>query len=220
MTQPICPICQSEVPPKARTGPVATYCSRKCRSRASYNTMMASDSHAARKVAALKPLTDRVCAVCSSVFQAKRVDAVNCSKRCSTVARDGQSQESCAEESCERGIRARGLCFMHYRAWARAEGRIVQDGWTDRRRNNHHTRRALIKGTSSGGTVVLADILERDGNDCRICLEPVDMALKWPHPFSQSLDHIVPIARGGAHIQSNCQLAHLRCNISKGVNAA
>jgi 5-methylcytosine-specific restriction endonuclease McrA len=31
-----------------------------------------------------------------------------------------------------------------------------------------------------------------------------------------SLDHIVPVSLGGTHTWANVQLAHLRCNVSKG----
>jgi len=52
-------------------------------------------------------------------------------------------------------------------------------------------------------------VFERDGWICGICRRPVDKA-------AASIDHIVPIARGGAHTYENCQTAHLTCNISKG----
>lgn len=59
-------------------------------------------------------------------------------------------------------------------------------------------------------------VCERDAWTCQLCSEEVDRELVYPHPFSRSLDHIVPISLGGAHNFDNAQLAHLRCNISKG----
>ena len=59
------------------------------------------------------------------------------------------------------------------------------------------------------------DVFDRDGWVCGICGDPVDPELKYPDPLSKSLDHIVPIAWGGAHSSENAQLAHLRCNILK-----
>ena len=32
---------------------------------------------------------------------------------------------------------------------------------------------------------------------CGICGKPVDKELKYPHPLSACVDHIVPIAKGG-----------------------
>lgn len=50
---------------------------------------------------------------------------------------------------------------------------------------------------------------------CALCGEAVDRSLEWPHPLSKSVDHIVPISKGGTDDIENLQLAHLRCNISK-----
>lgn len=59
------------------------------------------------------------------------------------------------------------------------------------------------------------DVSERDGWVCQLCQERVDPELAYPDPLSKSLDHIVPISKGGAHSFANGQLAHLRCNIVK-----
>lgn len=32
---------------------------------------------------------------------------------------------------------------------------------------------------------------------CGICGKPVDFSLKYPHPLSPCIDHIIPIAKGG-----------------------
>lgn len=52
-------------------------------------------------------------------------------------------------------------------------------------------------------------IRDRDGGLCGICGSPVALA-------DQSMDHIIPLARGGTHEPANVQLAHRRCNSSKG----
>ena len=57
----------------------------------------------------------------------------------------------------------------------------------------------------------------RDGTDCGICGNPVDMSLTKEDDglMCPSVDHIVPRARGGSHEPSNLQLAHLVCNMRK-----
>ena len=48
---------------------------------------------------------------------------------------------------------------------------------------------------------------------CGICGQPVDMHLKWPDPMSKTIDHIIPVAKGGHPSDiSNLQLAHFKCN--------
>lgn len=58
-------------------------------------------------------------------------------------------------------------------------------------------------------------VFRDSGWTCGICDEPVDSSLKSPDPHSASLDHIIPMSRGGAHLYGNVQCAHLNCNIRK-----
>ena len=51
---------------------------------------------------------------------------------------------------------------------------------------------------------------------CGICGQPVDFSLKYPHPLSPCIDHIIPIAKGGHPSDlENLQLAHWTCNRQK-----
>lgn len=53
---------------------------------------------------------------------------------------------------------------------------------------------------------------------CPLCTFPIDDQLRRPNPFSKSLDHIIPLSKGGSHSQDNVQWTHLRCNLSKGAS--
>lgn len=59
------------------------------------------------------------------------------------------------------------------------------------------------------------EIAERDGWRCGICGRRIGKSYRHPHPRSLSIDHIVPISKGGDDVKSNVQAAHLRCNLSK-----
>lgn len=50
---------------------------------------------------------------------------------------------------------------------------------------------------------------------CGVCGRPVDMSLKYPHPMSATVDHIIPVAKGGGSELGNLQLTHLWCNRQK-----
>lgn len=51
---------------------------------------------------------------------------------------------------------------------------------------------------------------------CGICGKPVDFSYKYPHPMSPTVDHIIPIAKGGHPSDiNNLQLAHRCCNREK-----
>ncbi len=58
-------------------------------------------------------------------------------------------------------------------------------------------------------------IFVRDRWMCGLCGKRVDRALTYPHRMSASLDHLVPISRGGPHEPANVQCSHLACNMAK-----
>jgi 5-methylcytosine-specific restriction endonuclease McrA len=64
-------------------------------------------------------------------------------------------------------------------------------------------------------------IFRRDGWRCQLCGRKVKRVSKRSkstgrlHPRTASLDHIVPLRRGGPHEDANCQCACLECNVRK-----
>lgn len=56
--------------------------------------------------------------------------------------------------------------------------------------------------------VSLAVIYQRDQGICSLCHQPVNRA-------EASMDHIVPLSKGGEHSYRNIALAHLSCNLAK-----
>lgn len=60
------------------------------------------------------------------------------------------------------------------------------------------------------GIVRLADVLALHGRVCSICAEEIR------HESQLTLDHVVPLARGGAHSLENLRPAHRACNSWKG----
>lgn len=59
-------------------------------------------------------------------------------------------------------------------------------------------------------------IYDAAGWVCGICGNPITKNLPYPDPMSASLDHVIPITRGGGHVKENLQASHLICNIQKG----
>jgi len=58
-------------------------------------------------------------------------------------------------------------------------------------------------------------VFERDNWMCRICGDPVNRDARTPELDAPTVDHIVPLARGGAHAPDNWQTAHFYCNSVK-----
>lgn len=129
---------------------------------------------------------------------------------CGRSFQSGQFRAKCCE-SCLSGYLSRRSrehfdANPHLRKWSSKQ---------DMDRFYAFRRRRIVRGRQAE-VFSAAEIFERDGWLCQLCGEEVDRDLKWPDPKSASLDHVVQIARGGQHIRSNCQLAHLGCNSRKG----
>lgn len=86
--------------------------------------------------------------------------------------------------------------------------------YKSQRANMRHRRRTRINGGKCAPYKRL-DIYKRDQWVCGICGKPVRNTLKYPHPMSASIDHVIPIAKGGGDTPDNVQLAHLVCNSRK-----
>lgn len=65
------------------------------------------------------------------------------------------------------------------------------------------------------------ELARRDGTDCGICHQPIDMTLARADGLDcPSVDHVLPRSLGGSHEPENLQLAHLVCNMRKSDRVA
>ena len=62
-------------------------------------------------------------------------------------------------------------------------------------------------------------IYERDKWRCHLCGGQVDRLLSGNDRMGPTLDHVVPLSKGGEHSNANVALAHRICNIRKGNRA-
>ncbi len=58
-------------------------------------------------------------------------------------------------------------------------------------------------------------VYERDAWRCGLCRKAINPDLLVPHPKAATVDHIVPLSKGGAHKYHNVQAAHFLCNSTK-----
>lgn len=82
-----------------------------------------------------------------------------------------------------------------------------------------HIRRAQ-KAQAPSEAFDSREVFDRDGWLCGICQEPVDPDERFPSPMSVSLDHVVPLSKGGHHTRANTRCTHLGCNVKLGNRAA
>lgn len=83
---------------------------------------------------------------------------------------------------------------------------------------HHRPRNVKMCGACSGSPNMARFVpllVERDGPDCRLCGEVVDLSLSYPDPMSRAVDHIIPRSLGGPDQVSNYQISHSACNNRK-----
>jgi 5-methylcytosine-specific restriction endonuclease McrA len=59
-------------------------------------------------------------------------------------------------------------------------------------------------------------LLETQNNICPLCGKIIGRDTSYPNIYSPSIDHILPLSRGGQHSYYNCQAVHFTCNSRKG----
>jgi 5-methylcytosine-specific restriction endonuclease McrA len=80
------------------------------------------------------------------------------------------------------------------------------------------TKRRKYKASKRGVACKLYQnnyIFERDGWMCQICGRRINKRLRYPNPLCASIDHIIPLSKGGNDNPINVQASHLRCNLGK-----
>lgn len=83
------------------------------------------------------------------------------------------------------------------------------------KRSRRHARRASYH-CSTADRISPSRLFERDGWMCQSCGCDLDPALRGQHvPEAPSVDHVIPLARGGTHSWGNVVAVCLACNWAK-----
>lgn len=85
---------------------------------------------------------------------------------------------------------------------------------SDRLREKNQRRRARLMSAFIED-VDPQVVWDRDEGRCGICEQQIDPNVPWPERMSKTLDHIIPLSKGGVHSYANIQLAHHVCNSRK-----
>jgi 5-methylcytosine-specific restriction endonuclease McrA len=83
----------------------------------------------------------------------------------------------------------------------------------DASQKNHRRR---LKSQAQIVKYTLEQIGERDGWKCHLCRKRVQRTLPGSVPMGPTIDHLVPLSRGGDDTPANVALAHRKCNVARG----
>ena len=174
---------------------------------------------------------DHVCEWCGTTFK-RAGHARACSPECSQAIRaregkEGASRWRRARSKLDRAARGSSGRRRFISAWCRscarpfilagkASGYFCSMACKDR---DKRARRRARKAKAEIEPISRAQVMRRDKHRCQLCGRKVRQNAVVPHPLAPTLDHVVPLAEGGAHTMANIQLAHFLCNSIKSNGA-
>ncbi len=97
----------------------------------------------------------------------------------------------------------------YYKEYSREWKRRNNERARELLKGYNHARRARLVEAPCDKTISMDILFDRDDRSCGICGNSVELQ-------EASIDHVIPLARGGSHTWGNVQLSHLSCNLSKG----
>lgn len=175
--------------------PDRRFCGLRCKSQ----------WHAARKPS-MAVTGPRPCQFCGWTFFATNAGHRFCSQQCAWAQKGLQDGR---RFSCGRfTVILWSDCADCGRTWPStfAQASRCPSCSVSHRRAVKRMRNAFRRGAPSisGQVVTDSEIFERDGWRCQLCGDPVLPFIKGLHPRQASIDHIVPVSKGGEHVQRTC----------------
>ena len=145
--------------------------------------------------------TDKQCAIdtCSEIAEKRGWCQTHYRRwqRTGTTDDPPAKPTECAFEGCAKKPTAKGYCKGHYK-------------FVSRQGVEHEMRRYALKCGSQVGPVDYEAILAEFGMVCHICGGEIETRA------TLNFDHVIPLTRGGPHVQENIRPSHKRCNVRKG----
>lgn len=198
-----CPICNNSFIAEGK-GYRRRYCSDKCASINENNR---------RNERRMNNAPINICPQCGKDFK-NRGGRTYCSYQCYIESKRAKEQTTTCP-ICGTAVKQKGnkLKYCSRVCSIKAQADVY--------RRNTLTRRALRKTNGKVETINPKEIFDRDGWRCQLCGKKVSKKLykiKGTKRYANapSIDHIIPISRGGEHIKANVQCACYLCNCRKG----
>lgn len=100
------------------------------------------------------------------------------------------------------------------------KNRSARDSRKRRGVKDNHRHRARKYGCEYDSSVTIQNLIKRNGLRCAICGGMCDWNdhswSEYSGPLYPSIDHIIPMSKGGGHTWDNVQIVHMICNSEKG----
>lgn len=219
----ICEICGKEFQRRKRKNDACRCCSRECGFKLQRIEKAIRKSQKKKVIPKIKPITIRRCELCRRTYVAKSRRQKYCSNECSYNKHlDDEHVE--AERKFVPVKKVCRWCGNEFITSFKNRGlycsEICREAFEKKRKHELYNRRLRGKIVDHGININI--LIERYDGICQLCGKPVDINDKEKHAYGfvygnlyPSIDHIIPLAKGGTHSWRNVQLAHRLCNSIK-----
>jgi 5-methylcytosine-specific restriction endonuclease McrA len=184
------------------------------------------NKHADQYNKSLKPKAPKLkkcCEWCNTEFDTARKDMKFCKETCRIAAqRDKDIKATLAKHDanprrfdfdCER---CGQVVTTDKHVTRGAYGRYCRSCALVKRRERYRIKTANRQKIMNPIRISADVIIKRDGNVCHLCDVEIDLTLARNSRFGATIDHVIPVSKGGADTLENMRLAHWICNIKKG----
>lgn len=160
------------------------------------------------------------CSNCGKVSTLKRTSGAErkyCSHLCQRRAASKRlsKKKTCASKEKENACQHCGTLYKRKDGFIKYCSKSC--GAKAAKHKGNSRRRAAIKNVPLGRQCNINELIQRDGQDCQICHNPIDLSLRGYYgEMSPEVDHIIPLSRGGHDAEYNWQMVHRHCNNKKG----
>lgn len=228
-----CPYCGCELPPRRRAHCGKPECKRAYNNARGQQWNAEHPGYRSRYERKNVYSYERTCEQCGETFQTKHHDGRYCSRRCHALARRITGVALIPHPGPYSSLPAKHPAVLMQRTEYKrlfVAGRCARCGkdfvahseiglarYCSRacqRQDGKDRRRALKRGVGQV-TYKRIDIFERDGWRCHLCGRRVRRDVSTHHPLAPTIDHLVPLSRGGPDAPYNVACAHRRCNTLK-----
>jgi 5-methylcytosine-specific restriction endonuclease McrA len=207
-----CQNCHSPIPPWSGKGRPKRNCSRDC-----------GRLHDFLRNRKLKPKLELSCHHCQAKFYSAAKRRF-CSRSCG-YARTQIEQSNKGKDKRRQKVDATGfvttICSWckeprTYEYQQGGHNAYHPDCTIEARRARYRIKTVKRQGLVNKPSRLAADEVVRVyGNNCAICNEPIDLSLKRTSSKGLTVDHWIPLSKGGSDDMSNLRPAHWNCNRKK-----
>lgn len=204
----VCEICKKEFE-NDRAGAPSKVCSRECKLEKER-----------RRGRAMRPVYSRNCEICEKEFVTRNKVSFACSPECQRERVRNYGKAKWLIEKANLPETKEIVCqwcneFVVV-PYSLTGGRKFHDECMKQATRARNRKKSVKRqGAKTQAHIVHEVIAERDNYVCHLCGELVDMSLPRRSHYGATLDHVIPIAKGGLDSEDNVKLAHWICNVRK-----